>query len=67
MSLLTKFMKAVKGDSFRIVENPVKYVGYFFSERYYKGNSRNANPAASNLQSTAVSSNTGNNTVPGSN
>jgi hypothetical protein len=61
MSLLTKFIKSVKGNNFRIVENPVKYVGYFFAERVNKSNSRNAKSGVSNLSATATSTDTGNN------
>lgn len=42
MNLLNLFNKAPKGDSFRIVENPLKYVGYMLSDAFRKGRSSNS-------------------------
>jgi hypothetical protein len=42
MNLLNIFNKAPKGDSYRIVENPIKYVGFILSEALRKGNSTSA-------------------------
>jgi hypothetical protein len=49
MSLLSKFNMAPKGDSYRIIENPIKYVGFILSEVLRKG--RTGNNAASKAKS----------------
>lgn len=47
MNLLSIFNKAPKGDSYRIIENPLKYVGYMLSDAFRKGTS-NGNAAGRN-------------------
>lgn len=58
-SLLNIFNRAPKGDSFRIVENPIKYVGYVLSEVFRKGRtgSNAATQQRSNPSSTATTEN----------
>ncbi len=47
MSLLSKFNKSPKGDSYRIIDNPIKYVGFILSEILKKGTTNN-NAASKN-------------------
>ncbi len=49
MSLLSIFNKAPKGDSYRIVDNPIKYAGFILSEILKKG--RTGNNAATKTKS----------------
>ena len=57
MNLLSIFNKSAKGNGFRIPENPIKYIGYIFSETLRKGRSSNnaATQPRSNPSSTASS------------
>lgn len=56
MSLLNVFNKSPKGDSYRIVNNPIKYVGYVLSEILKRGTTNNAASKTKSNPSSTVSS-----------
>ena len=64
MSLLSKFLSSPKGDSFRIVENPIKYIGTIFSAKFLTGKSNAASTVQKSNPSSTVTATTGNTTLP---
>jgi len=64
MSLLSKFRSAPKGDGFRIIENPLKYIGAMFSTKFLTGNRNAASTVQKSNTSSTVTSSTGKNNLP---
>jgi hypothetical protein len=64
MSLLSKFLASPKGDGYRIIENPIKYIGAIFSTKFLTGKSNAASTVQKSNPSSTVTSTTGNNTLP---
>ena len=64
MSLLSKFLSAPKGDAFRIIENPIKYIGAIFSTKFLTGTTNAASTVQKSNPSSTVTSTTGNVTLP---
>jgi hypothetical protein len=57
MSLLSIFNKAPKGDSYRIVESPLKYVGFILSEMLRKGTTGNNAAGRTKSNPSSIASN----------
>lgn len=64
MSLLNRFIKAPKGDNFRIIENPVKYVGYALVSKLLKSFATGGSDVVQANPSSTVSSQNSTSVIP---
>lgn len=64
MNLLNLFNKAPKGDNYRIVENPIKYIGAMFSTRFLAGSKNAASTVQKSNPSSTVTTTTGITNLP---